>query len=79
MTVIPGAARFETALPRSTMRVAKATDSKAKTLPAAVRLRRQQGYHGTALHDLLAAAGSPDRPVLLSLTHLLTTVEMRSL
>jgi TetR/AcrR family transcriptional repressor of lmrAB and yxaGH operons len=39
--------------------MAKATDSKAKTLSAAARLMRQQGYHGTALHDILAAAGSP--------------------
>src|ERR1700712_4833001 len=37
----------------------KATDSKAKTLAAAVKLFRQQGYHGTALHDVLAAGGSP--------------------
>jgi TetR/AcrR family transcriptional repressor of lmrAB and yxaGH operons len=37
----------------------KATDSKEKTLAAAARLLRQQGYHGTALHDILAAAGSP--------------------
>jgi TetR/AcrR family transcriptional repressor of lmrAB and yxaGH operons len=39
--------------------MAKATDSKGKTLAAAARLFRQQGYHGTALHDILAAAGSP--------------------
>jgi TetR/AcrR family transcriptional regulator, lmrAB and yxaGH operons repressor len=37
----------------------KATDSKGKTLAAAARLLRQQGYHGTALHDILAAGGSP--------------------
>jgi TetR/AcrR family transcriptional repressor of lmrAB and yxaGH operons len=37
----------------------KASDSKGKTLAAAVRLFRQQGYHGTALHDILAAGGSP--------------------
>ncbi len=37
----------------------KATDSKAKTLAAAAKLFRQQGYHGTALHDILAAGGSP--------------------
>ncbi len=37
----------------------KATDSKGKTLAAAARLLRQQGYHGTALHDILAASGSP--------------------
>ena len=39
--------------------MAKGTDSKGKTLAAAVGLFRQQGYHGTALHDILAAAGSP--------------------
>ena len=39
--------------------MAKASDSKGKTLAAAARLFRQQGYHGTALHDILAAAGSP--------------------
>jgi TetR/AcrR family transcriptional regulator, lmrAB and yxaGH operons repressor len=39
--------------------MAKATDSKGKTLAAAVRLLRQQGFHGTALHDILAAAGTP--------------------
>ena len=39
--------------------MAKATDSKAKTLTAAVKLFRQQGYHGTALHDILAAGGAP--------------------
>lgn len=39
--------------------MAKPTDSKAKTLSAAARLMRQQGYHGTALHDILAVAGSP--------------------
>ncbi len=37
----------------------KATDSKAKTLAAAALLFRRQGFHGTALHDILAAAGSP--------------------
>ena len=37
----------------------KATDSKGKTLAAAAKLFRQQGYHGTALHDILATAGSP--------------------
>jgi TetR/AcrR family transcriptional repressor of lmrAB and yxaGH operons len=37
----------------------KASDSKGKTLAAAVRLFRQQGFHGTALHDILAAGGSP--------------------
>jgi TetR/AcrR family transcriptional repressor of lmrAB and yxaGH operons len=37
----------------------KATDSKGKTLTAAAKLFRRQGYHGTALHDVLAAGGSP--------------------
>src|SRR5271168_3523198 len=39
--------------------MAKGTDSKGKTLAAAAKLFRRQGYHGTALHDILAAAGSP--------------------
>ena len=39
--------------------MAKATDSKEKTLTAAALLFRRQGFHGTALHDVLAAAGSP--------------------
>jgi TetR/AcrR family transcriptional repressor of lmrAB and yxaGH operons len=39
--------------------MAKGSDSKGKTLAAAARLFRQQGYHGTALHDILAAGGSP--------------------
>src|SRR5271155_5748099 len=39
--------------------MAKGTDSKGKTLAAATGLFRQQGYHGTALHDILAASGSP--------------------
>jgi TetR/AcrR family transcriptional repressor of lmrAB and yxaGH operons len=39
--------------------MAKPSDSKGKTLAAAARLFRQQGYHGTALHDVLAAGGSP--------------------
>jgi TetR/AcrR family transcriptional repressor of lmrAB and yxaGH operons len=39
--------------------MAKASDSKGKTLAAAAHLLRQQGYHGTALHDILAASGSP--------------------
>src|ERR1700692_4388872 len=37
----------------------KATDSKGKTLAAAAKLFRQQGYHGTALHDILNTGGSP--------------------
>ena len=39
--------------------MAKADDSKGKTLTAAVKLFRQQGYHGTALQDILAAGGAP--------------------
>jgi TetR/AcrR family transcriptional repressor of lmrAB and yxaGH operons len=39
--------------------MAKASDSKGKTLSAAAKLFRQQGYHGTALHDILAAGGGP--------------------
>jgi AcrR family transcriptional regulator len=39
--------------------MAKGTDSKGKTLAAAIKLFRQQGFHGTALHDILAAGGSP--------------------
>src|SRR5471032_3572353 len=39
--------------------MAKASDSKGKTLAAAARLFRQQGYHGTALQDILATSGSP--------------------
>jgi TetR/AcrR family transcriptional regulator, lmrAB and yxaGH operons repressor len=39
--------------------VPKATDSKGKTLTAAAKLFRRQGFHGTALHDILAASGAP--------------------
>src|SRR5438045_6216684 len=39
--------------------MAKAPDSKEKTLAAAVKLFRQRGYHGTALNDILEAGGSP--------------------
>jgi TetR/AcrR family transcriptional repressor of lmrAB and yxaGH operons len=39
--------------------MAKGPDSKGKTLAAAGKLFRERGYHGTALHDILAAAGSP--------------------
>ena len=39
--------------------MAKASDSKGKTLAAAAKLFRQQGYHGTGLQDILAAGGSP--------------------
>ncbi|MGA2129880.1 MAG: TetR/AcrR family transcriptional regulator [Xanthobacteraceae bacterium] len=37
----------------------RAPDSKEKTVVAAARLFSQRGYHGTALNDILAAAGSP--------------------
>jgi len=37
----------------------KPTDSKEKTLAAAARLFRRQGFHGTALQDILAAGGAP--------------------
>jgi TetR/AcrR family transcriptional repressor of lmrAB and yxaGH operons len=39
--------------------MAKGADSKGKTVAAAAKLFRQRGYHGTALHDILAAGGSP--------------------
>ncbi|MEA2870297.1 MAG: TetR/AcrR family transcriptional regulator, lmrAB and yxaGH operons repressor [Hyphomicrobiales bacterium] len=39
--------------------MAKVSDSKAKTVAAAARLFCQQGYHGTALHDILEASGAP--------------------
>ena len=39
--------------------MAKGTDSKGKTLSAAARLFRRQGYHGTTLHDILAESGAP--------------------
>jgi TetR/AcrR family transcriptional regulator, lmrAB and yxaGH operons repressor len=39
--------------------MARAPDSKAKTVIAAVKLFGQRGYHGTALNDILDAAGSP--------------------
>jgi TetR/AcrR family transcriptional repressor of lmrAB and yxaGH operons len=39
--------------------MAKPSDSKARTIIAAAKLFRQQGYHGTALHDILDAGGSP--------------------
>src|SRR6516165_4100956 len=35
------------------------TDSKEKTVIAAAKLLRRHGYNGTALSDILAAAGSP--------------------
>jgi TetR/AcrR family transcriptional regulator, lmrAB and yxaGH operons repressor len=37
----------------------KAVDSKTRTLAAAAVLFRRRGYQGTALQDILAAAGSP--------------------
>ena len=39
--------------------MAKASDSKGKTLAAAARLFRERGYHGTALQEILEAGGSP--------------------
>jgi TetR/AcrR family transcriptional repressor of lmrAB and yxaGH operons len=39
--------------------MAKGSDSKGKTLAAAATLFRQQGYHGSALHEILVASGSP--------------------
>src|SRR6202158_1817816 len=41
------------------LNMTKASNSKEKTLLAAARLFRQQGYHGTALHDILELGGSP--------------------
>jgi TetR/AcrR family transcriptional repressor of lmrAB and yxaGH operons len=39
--------------------MARPADSKGKTLLAAAKLFCRQGYHGTALHDILAASGAP--------------------
>ncbi len=39
--------------------MAKPSDSKEKTLAAAARLFCRQGYHGTALQDILTASGAP--------------------
>jgi TetR/AcrR family transcriptional repressor of lmrAB and yxaGH operons len=39
--------------------MAKGPDSREKTIHAAAKLFRQQGYHGTGLQDILKAAGSP--------------------
>jgi len=39
--------------------MAKYSDSKEKTLLAAAKLFCRQGYHGTALQDILAASGAP--------------------
>jgi TetR/AcrR family transcriptional repressor of lmrAB and yxaGH operons len=39
--------------------MARAPDSREKTVVAAVKLFSQRGYHGTALNDILDAAGSP--------------------
>lgn len=41
------------------MIMAKYSDSKEKTLLAAAKLFCRQGYHGTALQDILAASGAP--------------------
>lgn len=35
------------------------TDPKGKTLAAAATLFSRQGYHGTALHDILSVSGAP--------------------
>src|SRR5947209_14121357 len=40
-------------------KMAKSSDSKEKTLIAAAKLFCRQGYHGTALQDILAASGAP--------------------
>jgi TetR/AcrR family transcriptional repressor of lmrAB and yxaGH operons len=39
--------------------MAKGPGTREKTVRAAAKLLRQQGYHGTALHDILDAASSP--------------------
>jgi TetR/AcrR family transcriptional repressor of lmrAB and yxaGH operons len=39
--------------------MARAPDSREKTVVAAVKLFSQRGYHGTALNDILDAGGSP--------------------
>ena len=39
--------------------MSKGTESRDKTLSAAAKLFRRQGYHGTALQDILQAGGSP--------------------
>src|SRR6188508_636933 len=39
--------------------MARATDSKRKTIDAAVKLFRRQGYNGTGLSEILAAGGAP--------------------
>jgi AcrR family transcriptional regulator len=39
--------------------MAKSPDSREKTIVAAAKLFRQQGYHGASLQDILKAAGSP--------------------
>jgi TetR/AcrR family transcriptional repressor of lmrAB and yxaGH operons len=39
--------------------MSNAPDSKEKTVIAAAKLLRRHGYNGTALSDILAAAGSP--------------------
>jgi TetR/AcrR family transcriptional regulator, lmrAB and yxaGH operons repressor len=37
----------------------KGSDSREKTVAAAAKLFCRHGYHGTALHDILAAGGAP--------------------
>jgi TetR/AcrR family transcriptional repressor of lmrAB and yxaGH operons len=39
--------------------MARVTEPKEKTVIAAAKLFRRQGYHGTALHDILDAGGAP--------------------
>jgi len=39
--------------------MAKASDSKEKTLAAATKLFCRRGYHGTAMHDILSESGAP--------------------
>jgi TetR/AcrR family transcriptional regulator, lmrAB and yxaGH operons repressor len=39
--------------------MAKSPNSREKTIVAAAKLFRQQGYHGASLQDILEAAGSP--------------------
>src|SRR5258708_3411095 len=41
--------------------MAKASDSKGKTLPAAAKLFRHQGHHGTPLPDIITALAPPPR------------------
>ena len=39
--------------------MAKGSDSRERTVAAAAKLFCRQGYHGTALHDILTASGAP--------------------